>query len=83
MSVGLSCRLMVLTMLMGTCSSGVLPGDKIALTPRIIGLVPIRNEEGRISFCLHALALVTGELRYCPLLVVLSQHVTTERSGYG
>ena len=26
--------------------------------PRIIGLVPVRNEEARIGFCLHALALV-------------------------
>jgi hypothetical protein len=33
-----------------------------ARPPKIIGLVPVRNEEARISFCLHALALVTDAI---------------------
>ena len=33
-----------------------------AKAPKIIGLVPIRNEEARISFCLHALALVADSI---------------------
>ena len=34
----------------------------VVSAPRIIGLVPVRNEEARIGFCLHALALVADAI---------------------